>query len=185
MWIRESVPSRTSEGLARRVAEVDLRGSIGLASWDADGTPLCSTHALDQEDSFRLWEETLPDMDREPFVEGAQDGLSRELLTMYGANIAARARLSFYMILMGAITLVAGIVMLFLGLTSDERVWFQSGDTSITATGFGAVTMTASIAWGALAYLTRPQVGYAGPYGLSCSPGLWRSKAPFSDYGAR
>jgi len=52
----------------------------------------------------------------------------------------------YAMISAGVLCLAAGVTMLVVGLTGDQVVWFESGAVKITAGGFGAVTMLASVA---------------------------------------
>jgi hypothetical protein len=72
------------------------------------------------------------------------------------------ARICYAMIGAGVICLFAGVVMLIIGVTGDQVVWFDSGQFKITAGGFGAVTMCTSVAWGFVAYRSRPQIVYTG-----------------------
>jgi hypothetical protein len=60
----------------------------------------------------------------------------------------------------GVICLLAGMVMLAVGLKGDQIVWLQFGTLKVTAGGFGALTMAASVAWGYVAFRSRPQILY-------------------------
>ena len=69
------------------------------------------------------------------------------------------------MVVAGVVCLAAGVVMLVVGLSGAQVVWFQSGKFKVTAGGFGAVTMLASVAWGYMAYRSRPVMHYHSPTG--------------------
>jgi hypothetical protein len=79
-------------------------------------------------------------------------------------HLAQRARICYGMVAAGVICLAAGAVMLAIGLKGDQVIWFQSGTIKITAGGFGAVTMLASVAWGYAAYRSRPEIKYDSPH---------------------
>ncbi len=79
------------------------------------------------------------------------------------AHLAHRARICYAMVTAGIVCLGAGVAMLIAGLTGDQVVWFQSSNFKVTAGGFGAVTMLASVAWGYVAYLSRPEIDYDSP----------------------
>ena len=78
------------------------------------------------------------------------------------SHLTHRARICYAMVGAGVICLAAGVVMLIVGLTGDQVVWFESGNFKITAGGFGAVTMLARVAWGYVAYRSRPEIDYVG-----------------------
>jgi len=78
------------------------------------------------------------------------------------AHLRQRARICYAMVAAGIFCLGAGVAMLVAGLSGDQVVWFQSGELKVTAGGFGAVTMVASVAWGYVAYLSRPQLNFRG-----------------------
>ena len=79
------------------------------------------------------------------------------------AHLRHRARICYAMVAAGIICLGAGVAMLVAGLSGDQMVWFQSGNFKVTAGGFGAVTMVASVAWGYVAYRSRPEIDYNSP----------------------
>jgi hypothetical protein len=79
------------------------------------------------------------------------------------AHLQQRAVICYSMIAAGVVCLAAGIVMLVVGLRGDQVIWFQQGNFKITAGGFGAVTMLASVAWGFVAYRSRPEIEYDSP----------------------
>jgi hypothetical protein len=79
------------------------------------------------------------------------------------AHLRHRAVICLSMVVAGIICLAAGIAMLVVGLRGDQVIWFQSGNLKVTAGGFGAVTMLASVAWGFVAYSSRPEVQYRSP----------------------
>jgi hypothetical protein len=51
------------------------------------------------------------------------------------AHLQHRARICYAMVAAGMVCLVAGVVMLVVGLTGDQVVWVQSGNLKITAGG--------------------------------------------------
>ncbi|MNO77736.1 hypothetical protein D3C76_688550 [compost metagenome] len=53
--------------------------------------------------------------------------------------------------------------MLYVGVAGDQVIWFESQSIKVTAGGFGAITMLASITWGFFAYKSRPEIKYFGP----------------------
>lgn len=79
------------------------------------------------------------------------------------AHLRHRARICYAMVGAGIICLGAGVAMLIAGLSGDQVIWFQSGNLKVTAGGFGAVTMVASVAWGYVAYRSRPEIDYNSP----------------------
>ena len=79
------------------------------------------------------------------------------------SHLTHRARICYAMVTAGVICLGAGVAMLAAGLSGDQVVWLQSGTFKITAGGFGAVTMVASVAWGYVAYRARPEIHYWSP----------------------
>lgn len=88
------------------------------------------------------------------------------------AHLKHRALLCIGMVAGGVISLVAGVVMLVVGLKGNQVVWVQSGTLRVTAGGFGALTLIASVAWGYVAYRSRPQILYVSkPIG---GPGIHR-----------
>ena len=76
------------------------------------------------------------------------------------AHLKQRALICIGMVGGGVICLLAGIVMLAIGLQGDQVAWLQSGSLKVTAGGFGALTMAASVAWGYVAFRSRPQILY-------------------------
>lgn len=88
------------------------------------------------------------------------------------AHLTHRAKICYAMVFAGMVCLAAGVAMLIAGLTGGQVVWFQSGGIKVTAGGFGAVTMVASVAWGYVAFLSRPEIDYDSPArGLSLTLG--------------
>ena len=79
------------------------------------------------------------------------------------SHLRHRARICYGMVAAGVISLCAGVAMLVAGLTGDQLVWFQYSGFKITAGGLGAVTMVASVAWGYVAYRSRPELDYWSP----------------------
>ena len=79
------------------------------------------------------------------------------------AHLTQRARICYAMVAGGMVCLAAGVAMLVVGLTGDQVVWFQHGNFKITAGGFGAITMLASVAWGYVAFLSRPEITFNSP----------------------
>ena len=97
-------------------------------------------------------------------------------IRLLAIHLAHRARICYAMVGAGIICLGAGVAMLVAGLSGDQVVWFQSGNLKITAGGFGAVTMVASVAWGYVAYKSRPSIDYNSPFrGISLTAGELRS----------
>lgn len=84
-------------------------------------------------------------------------------VNMFLMHLQQRAVICYSMVAGGVITLFAGVVMLCVGLTGDQVVWLESSTTKITAGGFGAITMLASLSWGYFAYRSRPEIRYIGP----------------------
>ncbi len=76
------------------------------------------------------------------------------------AHLRHRALICIGMVAGGVICLLAGIAMLAVGIKGDQIVWLQSGTFKVTAGGFGALTMAASVAWGYVAFRSRPQILY-------------------------
>ena len=72
------------------------------------------------------------------------------------AHLKYRALICVGMVANGIICLLAGIAMLAIGLKSDQIAWLQFGTLKITAGGFGALTMGGSVAWGYMAFRSRP-----------------------------
>jgi len=69
-------------------------------------------------------------------------------LKLFEIHLRHRANICYLMIGSSVTCLVAGVLMLVVGLTTEQVVWFESGELKVTAGGFGAVTMLASVAWG-------------------------------------
>ena len=87
------------------------------------------------------------------------------------AHLQHRARICYAMVAAGMVCLVAGVVMLIVGLTGDQVVWVRTGNLKITTGGGGAVTMLASVAWGYVAYRSRPEIDYSSPSrGMTLGP---------------
>jgi len=86
-----------------------------------------------------------------------------ELKFMHG-HLTSRARICYLMIGASVTCLVAGVVMLIIGITGNQSIWLESSSLKVTAGGFGAVTLLASVAWGFIAFLSRPEIRYASPY---------------------
>ncbi|WP_372028371.1 hypothetical protein [Pseudomonas kurunegalensis] len=78
-------------------------------------------------------------------------------------HLKQRAVICYSMVASGMITLIAGIVMLCVGVSGDQVIWFESQSIKVTAGGFGAITLLASITWGFFAYKSRPEIKYFGP----------------------
>lgn len=78
-------------------------------------------------------------------------------------HLKQRAVICYSMVASGMITLIAGIVMLCVGVAGDQVIWFESQSIKVTAGGFGAITLLASITWGFFAYKSRPEIKYFGP----------------------
>ncbi|MBC3487125.1 hypothetical protein HU750_15745 [Pseudomonas sp. SWRI50] len=78
-------------------------------------------------------------------------------------HLKQRALICYFMVASGMITLIAGIVMLFVGVTGDQVIWLESQSIKVTAGGFGAITMLTSLTWGYFAYKSRPDIKYFGP----------------------
>jgi hypothetical protein len=92
-------------------------------------------------------------------VKTANDVALAEIQFMR-AHLKHRAILCIGMVAGGVICLVAGVVMLAVGLKGSQVVWLQSATLKVTAGGFGALTLLASVAWGYVAYRSRPQILY-------------------------
>ena len=75
-------------------------------------------------------------------------------------HLKHRALLCIGMLSGGVICLLVGVVMLAIGLKGDQVAWLQLGTLKVTAGGFGALTMAASVAWGFFAFRSRPQILY-------------------------
>lgn len=67
------------------------------------------------------------------------------------------------MVFAGIGTLIAGIAMLYVGISGEQTVWLESESIKVTAGGFGAITMTASVFWGYFAFRSRLEIRYSGP----------------------
>ncbi|MEH6415550.1 hypothetical protein [Pseudomonas sp. CGJS7] len=80
-------------------------------------------------------------------------------------HLKQRALICDFMVASGMITLIAGIVMLLVGVAGDQVIWFESQSIKVTAGGFGAITMLTSMTWGYFAYKSRPEIRYFGPNG--------------------
>lgn len=100
----------------------------------------------------------MPDHD----VTSDRDIQLAELKFMHD-HLTSRARICYLMIAASVTCLCAGIVMLIVGLTGNQSIWFESGTMKITAGGFGAVTLLASVAWGFIAFLSRPEIRFSSP----------------------
>lgn len=83
-------------------------------------------------------------------------------VNLFGMHLKQRALICYSMVAGGMITLIAGIVMLCVGVAGDQMVWLESSSIKITAGGFGAITMLASLAWGFFAYKSRPEINFSG-----------------------
>jgi membrane protein YdbS with pleckstrin-like domain len=77
-------------------------------------------------------------------------------------HLTSRARICYTMVAASVTCLCAGIVMLIVGVTGNQSIWFESDKIKITAGGFGAVTLLASVAWGFIAFLSRPEIRFEG-----------------------
>lgn len=84
-------------------------------------------------------------------------------VNMFLVHLKQRSVICYSMVAGGVVTLLAGIVMLWVGVAGDQVVWFETSTTKITAGGFGAITMLASLTWGYFAYRARPEIRYFGP----------------------
>lgn len=78
-------------------------------------------------------------------------------------HLKQRAAICYAMVAGGVITLFSGVAMLSVGISGDQMVWFESHSIKVTAGGFGAITMLASVLWGYFAYRSRPEIRYFGP----------------------
>lgn len=76
------------------------------------------------------------------------------------AHLRQRAWICGGMIIAGVMCLIAGGLMLLAGGGNPSNLWIETDQIKLTAQGFGAVTMGASVLWGFLAYFARPQVNY-------------------------
>ncbi|ROM95217.1 hypothetical protein [Pseudomonas brassicacearum] len=83
-------------------------------------------------------------------------------VNLFLMHLKQRALICYSMVAGGMITLIAGIVMLFVGVAGEQVIWFESPSIKITAGGFGAITMLASLTWGFFAYKSRPEINYMG-----------------------
>lgn len=83
-------------------------------------------------------------------------------VNLFLMHLKQRALICHSMVAGGMITLIAGIVMLFVGVAGEQVIWFESPSIKITAGGFGAITMLASLTWGFFAYKSRPEINYMG-----------------------
>ncbi|TFY85527.1 hypothetical protein DYL61_29425 [Pseudomonas nabeulensis] len=83
-------------------------------------------------------------------------------VNLFMMHLKQRALICYTLVTGGMITLIAGIVMLCVGVTGDQVVWLESPTIKITAGGFGAITMLASLSWGYFAYRSRPEIRYMG-----------------------
>ena len=128
-------------------------------------------HGCDQEQRLRV-----PRLGRQHQSRSKEMNNEVELaeLKFLGAYVTHRARICYAMVFAGIVCLGAGVAMLVTGLTGDQVVWFETGSLKITAGGFGAVTMLASVAWGYVAYLSRAEVHYDSPRVVSISGNVGR-----------
>ena len=88
--------------------------------------------------------------------------LAVEEIRMLRDHLSQRAMLCYAMVFGGLVCLLAGAAMLVVGLSGDQVIWFQTTSLKVTAGGFGAVTMLASVAWGYVAFLSRPIIHFRG-----------------------
>lgn len=84
-------------------------------------------------------------------------------IQLFQMHLKQRAIICYFMVFAALGTLLAGVVMLYVGIAGDQIIWFESKSIKITAGGFGAITMTASVLWGYFAYRSRPEIKYTGP----------------------
>ncbi|WP_438465944.1 hypothetical protein [Marinomonas sp. PE14-40] len=84
-------------------------------------------------------------------------------IQLFQIHLKQRAIICYSMVFAAFGTLLAGIVMLYVGTAGDQIVWLESKSLKVTAGGFGAITMTASVLWGYFAYRSRPEIKYIGP----------------------
>lgn len=75
-------------------------------------------------------------------------------------QVTHRARISYMMIGGAFFTLAGGLAMLVAGLTGAQAAWVEYHGLKVTAGGFGAVALAASVAWGLFAWLSRPTGKY-------------------------
>lgn len=82
---------------------------------------------------------------------------------LFELHLKQRANICYLMVFSGIGTLISGIVMLYVGISGDQIIWLESESIKVTAGGFGAITMTASVFWGYFAFRSRPEMKYVGP----------------------
>lgn len=69
-------------------------------------------------------------------------------VSLFQMHLKRRAAICYAMVAGGVITLFSGVAMLSVGISGDQMVWFESHSIKVTAGGFGAITMLASVLWG-------------------------------------
>ena len=86
------------------------------------------------------------------------DWLGDHLRYRYGICIA--------MVGVGILSLVAGLVMIWVGLDCQQGAWIEMGDLRMTSNGLGSVVLVSGALWGYLAHRSRPIVRYRAPDGI-------------------
>ena len=77
------------------------------------------------------------------------------------AYINAKTRIAITLAIGGMLTLFVGLLLLFFGVTSQDRTLMRFLGVEVSAGGLGGVIMTTSVMWAFLAYKACPSYAHS------------------------